>query len=138
MQVAFVPFITVDGKKEYLIDNIIAFLIFEEIVFVSSLEQNGGSQAILCVSCNDVFAWGHADAIDLPYNEIVPLYQLYETYGSWAGVIWSCIERGEKPQKAMMKLLKKDGISPKEFDNLENNHYDFFCEKTRREQGSSG
>lgn len=134
---AFCPFVYVEDTKEYIESDIVGFLIGEEILGVFSVKIGEEECASLGVICNDVFAWGYADMEFLPYSEIVNLYKLYEVYGYYSGVIWTCLKRGMLPQKPMADLMKKDNAWLKELDNLEKNSYDAFLERERQKPTTS-
>lgn len=59
---------------------------------------------LLLVNCNDVFAWGCADAEPISLLDIPDVYQASKTmYGI---VKWVCKRRSLQPQKPYIKAIK--------------------------------
>jgi hypothetical protein len=115
---------------------------FDEEVALSELLKNGvlfcnsryyslkkdtkseGETIVLFVICNDVFAWGCADAEDLPLNELENFYKMWEKDKINGPIKWCCLRRNEKPQKPMVDLMKKEGAWDDELEKLSENLYD--------------
>jgi hypothetical protein len=76
------------------------------------------------VNCNDVFAWGCADAEELPYDEIENLYRMWVRDPSWGSAIWCMKQRKEMPQKPVEDRIRKAGIWNFEELGLEKNSMD--------------
>lgn len=62
------------------------------------------------VICNDVFAWGCADAEELPYSEIIPLWRAWKADKVWGTAKWCCRQRGVKPQQPVIRRMKEAGV----------------------------
>lgn len=73
------------------------------------------------VNCNDVFAWGCADAEDISLDELKRYQQLSKT--KWGDVKWVCIKRNEKPQYPMIWDMHKDGEWDEQMEALPDNYY---------------
>lgn len=62
------------------------------------------------VNCNDVFAWGAADAENITYHELQDLYEHYKKDPNWGPAIWCIKKRKMKPQKPVEDSIIKLGI----------------------------
>jgi len=64
-------------------EDALALMLINKVIFLNCYwwEEDWPERArkvtALCVNCNDVFAWGCADAEDLPYAEIENLYRMW-------------------------------------------------------------
>lgn len=128
----------------------LAHLIMNEVVYINShwwkhydLEQDPETKKIksvpsqnpewsakdselisVHVECNDVFAWGSADAEDLPYKEIKKLYQMWKKDPTWGSAIWCMQRRNQMPQGPVEKRIREAGIWDLDSMGLEPNAYD--------------
>lgn len=76
------------------------------------------------VNCNDVFAWGCADAEELPYDEIENVYRMWRADPSWGTAKWCAIRRKQQPQKPVIDAMKKAGSWDSIMENLGPNTMD--------------
>jgi hypothetical protein len=76
------------------------------------------------VNCNDVFAWGCADAEDLPHDEIENLYRLWRADPHWGSAKWCAIRRKQQPQKPVIDAMKAAGSWDDIMENLGPNTMD--------------
>lgn len=81
-------------------------------------KEVGGSTTLLYVNCNDIFAWGCADAEDLPTSEIGNLYKMHIADPSWGSAKWCCIRRNTKPQDPVIKYMKEAGVWDEKMEAL--------------------
>ena len=81
-------------------------------------------------NCNDVFAWGCADAEEVEYHELESLYEHYHKDPSWGTAIWCIKKRKEMPQKPVEEAIRKSGIWDLDSMGLEEN----YGEKNMREK----
>lgn len=65
-------------------------------------------------NCNDLFAWACADSEEITVADI-PEYQraiddctAARGFPSYAGSLWACRKRGERPQKPVMHKIPKE------------------------------
>jgi len=72
--------------------------------------EEEASMISMHVGCNDVFAWGCADAEDLPESEIRNLYDMWRKDPDWGAAVWCCTKRKEFPQKPVEKEIRTAGI----------------------------
>jgi len=82
----------------------------------------------LNVNCNDVFAWGCADAEEMTYADIEDVYQHWKKDRVNGTTIWCIKRRKELPQRPVAKSIQAGGVwdldaLTKEF-GLRPNHYD--------------
>jgi len=123
------------NDKEYCDEELaLSILLKEGILFCNErryAEYNKdtllGSTIVLYVICNDIFAWGCADAEDLPLTEVPYLYKLWEGDNKWGSVKWCCSRRKEKPQFPIIEAIKKDNSWNEIMENLPENRYDAYC-----------
>lgn len=72
--------------------------------------DDAAEAATLFVNCNDVFAWGCADADDLPMSEVENLYRMWRKDPLWGAAVW-CIKRTRTwPQGPVERDIRKAGI----------------------------
>ena len=93
-------------------DLALAYLIVNGVVFINSYHwesEHHPERISVNVNCNDVFAWGCADAEELPYDEIEPLYREWTKSGSWGIVRWCCVRRSERPQGPVESDMRRAG-----------------------------
>lgn len=75
-----------------------------------------GPTTALFVNCNDVFAWGCADAEALPYDEILPLYRASRK--NWGATKWCCLRRKQRPQAPVEADMRRAGAWDEELEAL--------------------
>jgi hypothetical protein len=95
----------------------LAHLLAKEVVFTNNgwwfKEENKPWQedyTTLHVNCNDVFAWGAADAENITFSEISELYEIWKKDEVWGPAIWCVKKRKMIPQDPVVKLIKDAGI----------------------------
>lgn len=91
----------------------LTFLFNENVLFINNGHWDKSwptDKITVHVLCNDIFAWGCADAEDLAYSEIDELYEMYlkdENYGAAA----FCIKKRKmRPQTPVKDQMDKAGI----------------------------
>lgn len=101
-------------------ETIFAYLFAHEQLLI----RGDGDCFKVAVICNDIFAWGCADAEPITDAEIGNLF--LEVYKSrmWGAVIWCAKKRNEKPQRPVIEQMKKDGVWTDELEALPPNYYD--------------
>lgn len=117
------------SSKKITTESIIVELISAKILFANFFRycfhaENdiAGKTINLFVNCNDLFAWGCADAEDVPSEE-----ELYNLYDAWKkdkqyGVdFWCCRRRDMQPQKVIKDIWKKNGVWSDELEKLRKN-----------------
>ena len=117
-------------EKIFCPEQALSQLLSEEILFANYREiildgKKCGHTCVLFVNCNDIFAWGCADAEDIPNEEALEkLYNYCVKYPVWGASIWCCMQRKTKPQAAAVNRMKEAKEWPIELDELEENWYD--------------
>lgn len=121
---------TIDGKEEIFEEDALAKLLQDNVLFVNQnkvLEYNGEISneytITLYVNCSDVFAWGCADAMPLPCDELINLYKAWKSNNIWGSAIWCCKRRNEQPQAPVKKKMIDLGIWTEELEKLPENQY---------------
>jgi hypothetical protein len=112
----------------------LAVLLLDEAVFLNShwweksWPEAAQQTASLNVNCNDVFAWGCADAVEATHDDIEAVYRLWVKDPSWGAAIWCIIKRKELPQKPVADRIRKGGVWDLDALTVEHglraNHYD--------------
>lgn len=128
--------------EEYVDEELALSILLKEGVLFSncryySMTSNGmtdGRTVVLFVLCNDIFAWGCADGENLPYEEISNLYKMWEKDKKWGAAKWCCIQRNEKPQNPVVKLMKENGSWDEQMEKLPDNYYDKKCRERYEEK----
>lgn len=101
-------------RKLYIEDDDIddnfalAILLQDEIVFCNSISYGTRYYITQYVLCNDIFAWGMADAEHFSSGDIEDLYKMYTADKGWGAAKWCCIHRNMQPQDP----VKRDGHTP--------------------------
>lgn len=131
-----------DGKRPDLPDTEIRFeaeqglalLLLNEVVFLNShhWEDEWPAQAraaaSLNVNCNDVFAWGCADAEEAAYADLETVYRHWRRDPYWGTAIWCMIKRREMPQRPVERRIREAGVWDLDAlvaeHGLRPNHYD--------------
>lgn len=104
----------------------LALLILEGIVFAASPCHQCGGSPRLSVECNDLFYWACASAEGLPplgfgYDEEKPFWHLYDLvreHGVTGSHIWCCLRRGLRPQTPIVESWKRSGLWSSELEAL--------------------
>ncbi len=126
-------FFIINGKEECNEELALSILLKNDMLFCNErqyTEYNDkailGSTIVLFVICNDIFAWGCADAEDLPLSELPNLYKMWEKDPKWGTAKWCCFRRKEKPQGPVAEAMKKHGSWDDELEKLPENYYDAY------------
>ena len=98
----------------------LALLLLNEVCFVNSFyyEETWPDRAKeatnVFVNCNDTFAYACADAEDLPYKQIKPLYEMWKKNPVWGPVAWAVMQRKERPIEPVVRGLVESGYDIEE------------------------
>ena len=119
-----------DHKDAYLDEEILAYLLFKGIVFVNSrkyvnIDDNQTvmpSTTIIFVNCNDIWAWGCADAEEVTKKELPVLCRMYMGDKRWGVLKWACRKRGMRPQFPIRRDMKELGVWSEMMESLEPNY----------------
>lgn len=61
------------------------------------------------LNCNDLFAWGCADAEELMYKDIEQVWSHYKQDTEYGTDVWCIKKRNQMPQKPLYDAIKKAG-----------------------------
>jgi hypothetical protein len=112
-----------DGKA-------LAVLLANDVIFLNSYwwekewPEDARKVTALCVNCNDIFAWGCADAENLNYEDLQDLYDHWLKDKRNGSAVWCCKKRGQLPQAPVLKDIKAGGIWDMDSMGLAPNAYD--------------
>lgn len=84
-------------------------------------DEIAGRTTLLVVVCSQLFGWGGTDCEDLPFDEILPLYQARRGDPAWGVAKWCCRRRGMQPQRSIREALKKAGAWDADMQALSRN-----------------
>jgi hypothetical protein len=119
---------------EFEDEKALALLLLNDVVFLNNnwwrkdWPKDAKKMISINVNCNDVFAWGCADAEGINYSDLEDLWDHFEKDPISGPTIWCIKKRKEMPQRPVEKKIREAGIwdldKIKEECKLENNHYD--------------
>jgi hypothetical protein len=105
-----------DPKKDQ-IEYKLAHLILEDVIFCNNgwwYKEEGVNwpkdYITLHVGCNDIFAWGCADAEDITHSEINELYEMYTKDNNLGPAAWCIKKRKQMPQSPVEEQFNKSKI----------------------------
>lgn len=94
-------------------EDFLKVLLCEEVLFINNgwWDKTWPKDKItIHVNCNDVFAWGCADAEDINHGELQDLYEMWKKDPAWGPAVWCIKKRKQMPQKPVEDLINKAGI----------------------------
>ena len=107
-------YIHLGDKWEPNEDKMLLKLLQDGVLFVNDRrylhdhkDEVGGRTTVLFVNANDTFAWGVADAEDLPLEELPHLLELHLDNPKCGATQWLCLRRNLQPQAPVIEWLKK-------------------------------
>ena len=108
-------FLVVGSKVHCVEERAVAFMLLEDIVFISGHDyvapwDKKQETSAVVVNCNDLFWWATADAEPLPNSEIGNLYKMWKANPQWGVSKWCCLRRQLRPQEPIVRDMKKDGF----------------------------
>lgn len=125
----------INGKREPDESSMVAELLEKDILFLNSykcIDAIGEVQSatmVLLLNCNDVFAWGCADAESVTLDELPVLFDMYEQNGECGPTQWVCIKRNEQPQLPVIDWLKEHNCWTSQLNDLPTNKYDLMLQR---------
>lgn len=90
-------------------ESALAELLAEEVLFCNTGSFMGRDTVVLFINCNDLFAWGTADAEEFTEAEIEPLWRAWHADKGRGVEQWVCLRRQLRPQYVVMQEWKKAG-----------------------------
>lgn len=105
-----------DIEMVFEAEKALAHMLMNEVVFLNShwwekeWPEQARKEASINVNCNDVFAWGCADAETMLFDDIENLYRMWRKDPSWGAAVWCMIRRNQMPQKPVEKRVRDAGI----------------------------
>ncbi len=94
----------------------LAVLLMNEVIFINDhwwekeWPEEARKTTSLNVNCNDVFAWGCADAEEIRHGQLEELYRLWVEFPGWGPALWCCLQRKQMPQEPVAKSMRASGI----------------------------
>lgn len=112
-----------NGTTVFEHEDALALMLLNDVVFLNGLCHRYHSEPFspdepsevsglvsIHVICSDVFAWGCADAENLPYREIENLYRFWRKDPNWGPAVWCMVRRNQMPQKPAEEIIAAQGI----------------------------
>jgi hypothetical protein len=87
----------------------LAELLAAGVLFWNTGRFDEEETVVLFVNCNDLFAWGCADAEPFTSDEIPDLYRAWKS-GPWGVDKWCGRRRNQEPQEPVVKRMKAEGV----------------------------
>lgn len=120
-------FFELDGEEYCMKELALARMLQADILFCNTGYFGEGEMreqtVVLFVNCNDLFAWGCADAEPVREDEIGDLYKAWQS-GKYGVDKWCCKRRKQQPQGPMEKLIRAAGEWDAEMEALPANTQD--------------
>lgn len=121
------------GEEFFDESRALAQLLLDDVVFTCETKTAYNNEiskdySITCaVNCNDVFAWGCADAQEFDEDDLKELYRMHmdEKNKHWGSTKWCCKKRNLQPQGPVISKMKEDGVWDKEMKKLKENKFTF-------------
>lgn len=104
------------GDDHFDSNEAVAQLLDAEILFVGTSRGH----TTLYVICNDLFAWGLADAEPFSTADIPDLYSAWKS-GEWGVEKWCCKRRNMQPQPPVKRSMIEDGAWDESMESLPQN-----------------
>ena len=118
-------------EEEHFIDSVgLALLLHADVLFANTrpyvcpFAGVRPETIVLFMNCNDVFAWGCADAESIKLDEVPALYRLWRANKIWGPIKWVCMRRKQKPQGPVERDMKDAGQWDDEMEALPRNRMD--------------
>lgn len=107
-----------DGTSEEVFDEELALsvLLYDGVVFLNchwwekEWPEEARKRTSLNVNCNDVFAWGCADAESMNFEDLRSVWDHHAKDPSWGTAVWCMKRRNQMPQKPVEDRIRKAGI----------------------------
>ena len=119
-----------ETERHFEEDRALARLIAEEVCSTNEhwwkkdWPEEARKTFAIFVNCNDIFAWGCADAEPLQHDEIQDLYDHWIKDRNLGPAVWCCKKRRQMPQAPVRKAIEAAGIWNLSEMGLEPNGYD--------------
>lgn len=95
-------------------EEMIAYMLIEGVLFTNNGHWDQKwpkDKTTLHVNCNDVFAWGCADAEDISYSEIPELFNMFKKDEYYGPTMWCIKKRKQMPQKPLADRMIAAGYN---------------------------
>jgi hypothetical protein len=126
-------------------EDALALLLLNEQVFLNDhwwerdWPEDARKQTSINANCNDVFAWGFADAEGVKFEDIEDVYKHFIKDPEWGVAVWCIKKRGIMPQRPVAERISEAGIWNLASMGLEENpseaHYRKKTASTQPRQG---
>ncbi len=132
-----------DGRQEVEFEQELALatLLLAEKVFLNSpwwkeaWPEEARKSTCILAACNDIFAWGCADAEEVDRMELESLWKHHTADPTWGVVVWCLKKRRMLPQAPVRKIIEREGIWDLQGMHLRANSYDALCSRWNAERG---
>ncbi len=111
-------------KREYTLyldmmedEDYLKVLLCENVAFINNgwwRKDWPQDHVSIHIGCNDVFAWGCADAEDVLCSELQDVYEHWKKDPDWGAAVWCIKKRKQMPQPPVAKILREKGYNLEE------------------------
>lgn len=104
--------ILVGGKYFNESEDYLKYLMCEDVIVVNNgwWDKNWPKDKItLAVNCNDVFAWGCADAEDICHSDLKEIAEFHKKDPIWGVAAWCVKKRKQMPQAPVVAKMLEAG-----------------------------
>lgn len=124
-----------EKEMQFEQEGALALLLNNGVVFVNSHHwykewpEAARKATSINVNCNDIFAWGCADAeeITMDDDELKDLYHMVIAEPVWGAALWCMKKRREMPQDPVAEHMRKAGVDLDAFQKEHNLRVNFSC-----------
>lgn len=104
----------IDTSSKYFneSEDYLKYLMCEDMIVVNNGWWNKEwpeDRITIAVICNDVFAWGCADAEDILYSDLEAVARAHMKDSAWGIAAWCIKKRKQMPQKPVAEAMIKAG-----------------------------
>lgn len=104
------------AKDQFEKELALAALLANEVIFLNDhwwmkdWPEEAQKTTSLNVNCNDVFAWGCADAESCTIHDLPDIYRMWRKDPQWGAAVWCMKKRNQMPQPPLERMIRVAGI----------------------------
>ena len=102
-------------------DDVIQVLLAEGKI---SIYPNKAEEWVVAANANDVFCWNLPQSVDIPPEELLPVFDYWMKDPEYGVKVWCIVRQGMMPQSRLAQRLKERGIWDLSIYELAPNSYE--------------
>lgn len=102
-------------------DDVIQVLLAEGKI---SIYPNKAEEWVVAANANDVFYWNLPQSVDIPPEELLPVFDYWMKDPEYGVKVWCIVRQGMMPQSRLAQRLKERGIWDLSIYELAPNSYE--------------